>query len=88
MSVGEFPLSKTDMSVMSGISWNARPKKGRGGKKTPRAFRGGKKKKSPSFGKKKFSVGWKNKMLVGKKNFGWKKMLVGEFTLPKNGKAK
>ena len=35
MSVGEFPLPKTDMSGMSGIPCNARPKNGRGGKKTP-----------------------------------------------------
>ena len=32
MSVGEFPLPKTDMSGMSGIPCNARPKNGRGGK--------------------------------------------------------
>ena len=51
MSVGEFPLAKTDMSGMSGIPCNARPKNGRGGKKRPRAYRGGKKKKSSSFGK-------------------------------------
>ena len=35
MSVGEFPLPKTDMSGMSGIPCNARPKNGRGGEKTP-----------------------------------------------------
>ena len=35
LSVGEFPLPKTDMSGMSGIPCNARPKNGRGGKKTP-----------------------------------------------------
>ena len=39
MSVGEFPLPKTDISRMSGIPWNARPKNGRGVKKTPRAYR-------------------------------------------------
>ena len=43
MSVGEFPLPKTDMSGMSGIPWNATPKNGRGGKKPPRAYREGKK---------------------------------------------
>ena len=35
MSVGEFPLPKPDMSGMSGIPWNATPKNGRGGEKTP-----------------------------------------------------
>ena len=35
ISVGEFPLPKIDMSRMSGIPCNARPKNGRGGKKTP-----------------------------------------------------
>ena len=35
MSVGEFPLPKTDMSGMSGIPCNARPKNSRGGKKKP-----------------------------------------------------
>ena len=35
MSVGEFPLPKTDMSGMSGIPCNARTKNGRGRKKTP-----------------------------------------------------
>ena len=35
MSVGEFPFPKTDMSGVSGIPCNARPKNGRGGKKTP-----------------------------------------------------
>ena len=33
MSVGEFPLPKTDMSGMSGIPWKATPKNG--GKKKP-----------------------------------------------------
>ena len=37
MTVGEFPLPKTDMSGMSGIPWNATPKNGRGGKNPPRA---------------------------------------------------
>ena len=66
-SVGEFPLPKTDMSRMSRIPCNARPKNGRGGKKSPRAYRWREKEKSSSFGKKKCFVGWKNKMLVGKK---------------------
>ena len=68
MSVGEFPLPKTDMSGMSGIPWNATPKNGRGGKKHPRAYRGGKKEKKFILRKKRFFVGWKNKMLVAKTN--------------------
>ena len=39
MSVGEFPLAKTDMSGMSGIPWNATPKNGTGGNQPPRAYR-------------------------------------------------
>ena len=71
MSVGEFPLPKTDMSGMSGIPCYARPENGRGGPKRPRAYRGEKKKKkSSSFGKKSFlSVGkikcWLGKNIVG-----------------------
>ena len=53
------------------IPWNARPKNGRGVKKPPRSYRGGE--KSFSFGQKKFFVGWKNKMLVGKKTCRLKK---------------
>ena len=69
MSVGEFPLPKRDMSEMSGIPWNARPKNGRGGKNTLGPTGGGKKKKSWSFEKKRFlSVGktkcWLEKKLV------------------------
>ena len=53
------------------------------GKKSPRAYRGKKKKKS-SFGMKRFFVGWKNKMLVGEKTCPLKnKVPVGEFPLPK-----
>ena len=84
-SVGEFPLPKTDMSGMSRIPCNARPNNGRGGEKNNLGPIGGKKKKkSSSFGKKRFFVGWKNKMLVGRKtcrlkkkcrleNFAWQK---------------
>ena len=43
--LGNFPLPETDMSGMSGIPGNARPKNGRGGKKRPRAFTGGGKEK-------------------------------------------
>ena len=69
-SVGEFPLPKTDMSGMSGIPWNARPKNSRGGKKRPRAYRGEKKKKVCHLEKKSFlSVGttkcWLEKKIVG-----------------------
>ena len=83
MAVGEFPLPKSDMSGMSGIPCNARPKNGRGGKKHPRAYRGKKKEKKFVIWKKKFwrlekqNVGWKKNLLVEKK------MLVGEFPLPK-----
>ena len=65
MSVGEFPLPKTDMSGMSGIPCNARPKNSRGGKKRPRAYRGEKKGNKVRHLEKK--AGRKNKMLVGKK---------------------
>ena len=86
MLVGEFPLPRTDMSGMSGIPWNARPKNGRGGGKTPyRAYRGEKKEKNSSSGKTKFFVGWKNKMLVGKKNGGWKKNVGWRNSPAKNG---
>ena len=78
MSVGEFPLPKTDMSGMSGIPWNAGPKNGRGGRKRPREKGGGGgKKKSLSFGEKKVfcwlekqNVGWKKNLPVEKKNVG------------------
>ena len=64
MSVGEFPLPKTDMSGMSGIPWNATPKNGRGGEKPPRAYR--EKKKVENF----FSSG-------GQKNVERKKKANG-----------
>ena len=85
MSVGEFPLPKTDMSGMSGIPCNARPKNGRGGKTRPRAYRGKEEGETIVIWKKKvFCWLGKNKMLVGKKTFQLKnKMWVGEFPLPK-----
>ena len=69
LSVGEFPLPKKDMSGMSGIPCSATPKNGRGGKKLPRAYREGKKRKKACHLEKKsfLSVGGK-KMPVGKKN--------------------
>ena len=74
MSVAEFPLPKTDMSGMSGIPCNARPKNGRGGKKRPRAYRGEKKGEKIVIWKKKVfcrlekqNVGWKKNLSVGKK---------------------
>ena len=60
MSVGEFPLPKTDMSGMSGIPCNAGLKNGRGGKKNALGPIGGKKReKKSSFEEKKsfLSVG-------------------------------
>ena len=77
MSVGEFALPKTEMPIMSGIRWKARPKNGRGGEKRV-------------WGKK--FVIWRKKVFcwLGKQNVGWKKNLslrkklsVGEFALPK-----
>ena len=56
------PCKKTEMSGMSGIPWNARPKNGRGGKKPP----GGEKKE------KKFVI-CKKKYRLGGKNVGWKR---------------
>ena len=53
------------------------------GKKRPRAYRGGKKEKKSSSGKKSFLSVVKNEMLVGKKTCRLKnKMSVGEFPLP------
>ena len=80
MSVGEFTLPKTDMSGMSGIPQNARPKNGRGGKKRPRAYRGVKKEKKffRHLEKKKIcplekqNVGWKKNWSVKKENVGWR----------------
>ena len=64
MSVGEFPRPETDMSGMSGIPCNARPKNGRGGKKRPKAY-GGVKKETKI-------VSWKKKVFcrLEKQNVG------------------
>ena len=67
MSVGAFPLPKTETSGMSGIHCTARLKDGRGGKKRPRAYRRKKKKKGLSFGIKKVV------RRLEKQNVGWKK---------------
>ena len=71
MSVGEFLLAKMDMSGMSRIPCNARPKNGRGGKKSPRAFRGEKKEKKFVIWKKEvFCRLEKTKCWLGKKLIG------------------
>ena len=63
---------------MSGIPCKARPKNGRGRKKSPRAFRGKKRKKFVIWKKiffcrlEKQNVGWKKNLPVGKKNVGWR----------------
>ena len=62
MSVGEFPPPKWQWKCAD-IPWNARPKNGRGVKKTPRAYRGGEKKSSPCGEKKNSRLG--EKMSVG-----------------------
>ena len=72
MSVGEFPLPKTDMSGMSRIAWNAATKNARGRKNPPRAYRGGKKgKKVCHLEEKKFFC------RLEKQNVDWKKKLIG-----------
>ena len=87
MSVGEFPLPKTDMPGMSGIPCNARPKNGRRGKKRNALGPiggGGGKEENPSFGKEKIFVAWKNKMLVGRKTCRLKKNVGGRISPAKN----
>ena len=49
---------------------------------------GGKRKKSLSFGKKKFFVGWKNKMLVGKKTCRLKKKVGWRISPAKSGNVR
>ena len=86
MSVGEFPLPKTDMSGMSGIPCNARPKNGRGGKKSPRAYRGGKeRKKIRHLEKKSFLSVGKTKCWLEKINCPLKKKVGWRISHPKNG---
>ena len=73
MSLGEFPLPKTDMSRPLEFAVMQERRTAEAGKKRPRAYRGKKREKNSSCEKKRFFVGWKNKMLVGKKTCWLKK---------------